>query len=798
MVLSVYIVKDPSVHISASKTNIDAGQSITFSAGVSNGTAPFTYSWTVNGGSSVSTASSFTYQFASSGTYSMEVSIKDADGFTAVSSLNITVNSDPSVSAKATYTQIDTGATETFSLTASGGSGGYLYRWMLNGNTISTSASFTYVFNSVGSMTVEAVVTDSNGYSVYQNMTVDVVPQPSTSFTVEYSQIDTGIQDLFNASVQYGTAPYNYTWSIGNRTIGYGSSLNYVFTIPGTYYVNLTVRDYFGYKASASHMVIVAGHPVPKITANRTAIDAGQSISFLSGIAGGISPYNYTWYVNGAVAGYGTSMTYKFSANGTYEIELVVKDSFGISGTAYMNITVNPPLTVKTAESHSAIDTGQSDYFSSSVSGGTGPYTYEWKIDGSVFSSSQNFTYNFDQYGTYNITLIVTDSVGEATQYTMTVTVNPSLSAYINVSHSIVDINIGDTISLTAHNGTLPYTYAILINGVKVSSSDAYSLYFTANGTYYITAFANDSAGESESLSSTITVRKNPSVNIVTPTNKTDANVPVQFRGILSGGTGPYTYSWLIAGHTYTNATLSHAFSSPGEYEIQLTVTDAFGRQAISSMNETIYPDPSATLIAPSYITASTEEPLSLNISGSIPPYKIQWYFPSGEQFSGNNITHAFSSAGPETFEVKLTDSTGYTDVQNFTVNVHLYVSIAANTTRGLGPLSVQFSSSVLGGSDYSFNWTFSQGHYSLEQNPLYTFPSGNYTVHFEVISANGAKGYANITIYSLPPPVSISYSSNKNITQYFYFNATPNWDATSPSNMTWSSLMARILMEWI
>ena len=30
------------------------------------------------------------------------------------------------------------------------------------------------------------------------------------------------------------------------------------------------------------------------------------------------------------------------------------------------------------------------------------------------------------------------------------------------------------------------------------------------------------------------------------------------------------------------------------------------------------------------------------------------------------------------------------------------------------------------------------------------------------VTSANGAKGYANISIFSLPPPVSISYSTDR------------------------------------
>ncbi|EQD27976.1 PKD domain-containing protein, partial [mine drainage metagenome] len=112
---------------------------------------------------------------------------------------------------------------------------------------------------------------------------------------------------------------------------------------------------------------------------------------------------------------------------------------------------------------------------------------------------------------------------------------------------------------------------------------------------------------------------------------------------------------------------------------------------------------------------------------------------------------------------------------------------IAANTTSGLGPLSVQFSSSVLGGSEYSYNWSFGNGHHSLNPDPSYTFPTGNYTVNFRVTSANGASGERTIAIQSLPSPVSFIYSSGLNITQEFHFKAVPNWDASGPYNVSWS-----------
>ncbi|MGP6220976.1 PKD domain-containing protein, partial [Caldiplasma sukawensis] len=786
-VLKVSIVNDPSVKITASRTTIDAGQSISFSAGVSNGTSPYTYSWTINAGASVSSSSSFSYVFSTAGSYTVEISVTDADGYSAIYKVTITVSSDLSVSPSVSDSQIDQGATETFTATPSGGYGTVSYQWILDNNVISTSSSFTYVFNSIGSRTIEVKATDSNGFTAYSNVTVDVVSQPSIIYTAKYTSLDAGVQDIFTSSVDYGTAPFTYSWTINGISEGSGSTLDYTFTTSGTYTVNVTVTDTFGFKSTYSERINVVNDPSVKIFSSTTTTDAGKSISFLSEINGGTSPYNYTWSINGAAFSYNKDASYLFTASGAYTIRLVITDSFGISANYSVVITVNAKPSVTFVASHNTIDSGQSISFTPSITGGTSPYTYEWYVNDVLVSSNSVFTYVFSTAGTYTIRLVITDSFGLNASYSLSVTVNPPLTGKISVSYPNLDLNITETITLTAENGTSPYTYSILINGVRVSTASSYSKYFTTPGTYLIVAYVNDTAGESIKLSTSIDVRANPMVSITTPTNETDANVPIHFRGILSGGTGPYSYSWLVAGMTYSNATFTHAFTSAGTYSVQLTVTDSFGREAIASISITVLPDPHATLITPKRLTASVSEPLGLNITGGIKPYTAQWYFSSGEQLTGINISHAFSSAGPETFQVQVRDSSGFTDIQNFTVNVGLYVRIAANQTSGLGPLVVQFSSSVLGGSDYSYNWTFSPGHYSLEQNPLYTFPAGNYTVHFSVTSANGATGSANISIESLPPPVTFEYSTDLNITQAFHFKALPNWGAAGPYNMSWS-----------
>ncbi|MHB1708716.1 MAG: beta strand repeat-containing protein [Thermoplasmataceae archaeon] len=787
--VGISVIQKPSISING-PDRTDVSTSTTFTGNATYGTEPYNFYWFVNGVNVTASSSGLylSYSFTSFGTYNVSIKAVDSQDASATSYLLVAVADKPTVSISSSTSSGDSGLTGTFTSSVSGGSLPFTYAWYVGGSEVGSQANLTYTFNSEGIIEVELRVTDSAGNSAtaYTNVTINA--PPVVSISASYQSLDINVRDTFNATGQYGTSPYNYTWYINGAVAGYGASLPYTFGSAGSYSVKVILRDTDGNTASSSLAITAFGYPVPSILANRTTVDQGMSISFLSGISGGVGPYNYTWELGGAVIGYGSSIDYTFAAAGTYSVSLSVRDSFGNTGSVSVSITVNAPMSASISPLQSEIDSGQSDTFTSSLSGGTPGYHYLWEINGIAASSQENFTYTFLS-GNYSITLIVTDALGESASYVVSIVVNSPLSAAVHVEYSTVDENITDSISLSASNGTGPYTYAILINGILVSSAGSYSQYFTSPGTYDITAYVNDSRDESVSLATTIVVRANPAVSIVTPTNRSDANVAIPFRGILAGGTGPYTYSWLIAGHTYTNATLAYAFASAGKYDVQLTVSDNFGREAIANVSETIYADPSATLSVPSYVRASVEEPLSLNISGGIPSYAIQWYFPSGQQVSGNNITHAFSSSGPETIETKVTDSTGYVDTQNFTVQVHLYVAIAANRTSGLGPLAVQFSSSVLGGSDYSYNWSFGNGQHSLQQNPTYSFQPGNYSVNFKVTSANGATGEKNLSITSLPPPVSFSYSPEVNgtILTTFTFTATPNWDATGPYSMSWS-----------
>jgi hypothetical protein len=81
-----------SVSISSNGASIAAGSQVSFSASISGGTAPYTYSWNFGDGSATSTAVSPSHTFSSQGSYSVVLTIQDATGTIAKSSaLVITV-----------------------------------------------------------------------------------------------------------------------------------------------------------------------------------------------------------------------------------------------------------------------------------------------------------------------------------------------------------------------------------------------------------------------------------------------------------------------------------------------------------------------------------------------------------------------------------------------------------------------------------------------------------------------------------------------------------------------------------
>ncbi len=228
-------------------------------------------------------------------------------------------------------------------------------------------------------------------------------PAPSGSYYVVFPYID-GVNTT-SMSVSSNGVVYDgyYLWS------GTGSNTIYfLYTVHGT---SLSFD-------SSTLTVTVNSDPTVSISASPTAIDYGQSVTFSSTVSGGTSPFTYQWYLNGTAVSGATSSTWTTTTlpTGSPTINVSVTDSAGyIVKSNVVTVTVNQPLSVTISSSKNPVDFGMWVTFNSTVTGGTSPYTYQWRLNGVNVSGATNATWSTNSLpvGTNTIGIVVTDSSGD-------------------------------------------------------------------------------------------------------------------------------------------------------------------------------------------------------------------------------------------------------------------------------------------------------------------------------------------------------------------------------------------------
>ncbi len=128
--------------------------------------------------------------------------------------------------------------------------------------------------------------------------------------------------------------------------------------------------------------------------------------------------------------------------------------------------------------------------------------------------------------------------------------------------------------------------------------------------------------------------------------------------------------------------------------------------------------------VAPLNVTFKSE------IVGIPVPFEHEWNFGDGGVSNKANTSYTFLNPGEYLCSLRLTDSSGESyESNNLWIVVgdpgseEIRVAISANVTDGNKPLSVAFTSAVVGGTGpYNYSWDFGDGNGSYEPNPTHIF----------------------------------------------------------------------------
>jgi PKD repeat protein len=324
------------------------------------------------------------------------------------------------------------------------------------------------------------------------------------------------------------------------------------------------------------------------------------------------------------------------------------------------------PLAVS-AGADQTVNEGTQVSFAGSAHGGTGAQSYAWAFgDGSSASGTLTPTHIYTTFGKYTATLTVTDANGQRVQDRSIITVNnvaPKAKVggpYAGAAGTAIAF-VG---SATDAGSTDTLTYAWSFgDGTTSSLQNPHHKYATA-GVYSVTFTVTDNGGASTSAATTATV-----TSIGLPTANAGSNQTVNegamvtFNGSAAGSSA-LSYVWTFGDGSSEPGTLMpmHTYAAPGSYTATLTVTDAVGQTATSSIVVTVKNLPPTAMPGGPYTGipgAAITFAGSATDPGSGDTFTYLWNFGDGTTSALQSPSHAYAGTGSYTATLTVRDQSG-------------------------------------------------------------------------------------------------------------------------------------------
>ena len=394
-----------------------------------------------------------------------------------------------------------------------------------------------------------------------RTFTITVNPSPLSLPSISDKTATQGNEiPYFSVSASGGRTPYSYSPLFGapsGITLFVYSNAGYINGTPtqsGSFSIMVTVTDADGTTTSTSFTMTVnpadtrpifpenvvipnqtytLNHPITDLVLPSASDDNGDIIYTLSpDLPAGLSLSGRT--ISGTPTEAVSETTYTWKTEDSDD-----NRSDSDADTRTFTITVNPsPLSLPSVSDKTATQGKAITYFSVSASGGRTPYRYSLSGAPSginlLVDSNTGYIYGFPtKSGSFSITVKVTDAYSATDSTSFKMTVNSSSEITIEISHSTMEVGLGEEIPEIIVNVTGPVTgfsensITGRPNGIKVRTNDNYdeggieAFLFgkpTEAGSFTVTVTVQDDAGDAVSRSFTITVNGPPV--IMYPGNK--------------------------------------------------------------------------------------------------------------------------------------------------------------------------------------------------------------------------------------------------------------------------------------
>ncbi|MBK8778459.1 MAG: PKD domain-containing protein [Saprospiraceae bacterium] len=241
------------------------------------------------------------------------------------------------------------------------------------------------------------------------------------------------------------------------------------------------------------------------------------------------------------------------------------------------------------------------------------------------------------------------------------------------------------------------------------------------------------------------------------------SSLPIQFRDKSTGVQTPVKlWSWNFKDGTQSSSkNPAHLFKSPGDYPVQLTVSDGKICKSSISKDITYFPAPELLDILPDKFRACV--PATINFTNlSIPidtSYRVEWDFGDGSRSSGIDASHTYSKPGAYSIGLTVKAPSGCVTKESFPAFIRLQEGPTSDFSYSPEVIttlnaSVQFTN--LSANAEQFSWNFGDELGSDESSPFHHYrDTGSYVV---TLIAKHQNGCVDTSLKKLDILLNISY----------------------------------------
>jgi hypothetical protein len=490
-----------------------------------------------------------------------------------------------------------------------GGAGTISYLWSGNGTGIIATIA---VQNTLSAGSYMVTVTDDNGCSASVNSMVITQPQKIVFKNTTVTPINGSLGEV-NLSVQGGTPAYTYSWS---GPSGYTATTEDIDLLTSAGNYTVTVTDQNSCNSDTTVLIIDSNNLYAYISDKK-------EVGCFGGTDGSITitpetndlnpDFSYEW--TGPDGYTATTAAISGLKAGTYSV--TVTDATPDPDKTYTitDIVITQPaavLSVTTTPGNPLCAGGSTGFVDADAAGGTLPYTYSWKKNGTDLTENTEVISQLS-HGNYEVTVTDANSCPATTTATLT---NPSAisvnSAIVTPVTCIGTKNDGSiALNVSGGTGTLNYRWSNGLTSPNISllSPGTYICTITDANKCFTTT--TQTVGQPAAITAGFS---NANVSCFGGTNGSIDLTPA------GGNNGTYTYAW-------SSGAVSEDLSgiTAGNYSVTITDSKNCEKLFTTSITEPTELNISQTALQNVNCNGLTNGSISVSASGGTSPYLWSW-----------------------------------------------------------------------------------------------------------------------------------------------------------------------------